>query len=147
MPPLEVVVKVDPNSSIKLADGGVVKIDPSSTVRIADGGTVALEQGSLLPRAAMERGGGSHDPAIQTSVTVFKTVSYGEGTVETGWRFPNGAAKSPEAQFCHYKQNVGDGGWGVQNIGRNGEILPAPKGVSDQRERFTKCQWFSGSVG
>ena len=106
MPPLNVTVTLDPDSRVvKLAEGGTVRLTDSSTVRLADG-EVRLEQPSVMPRAAVNNG--SHDPAIQTSVTVFKTVKYGAGYVETGWKFANGAAKTPDSQYCHYRQFLGD---------------------------------------
>jgi hypothetical protein len=127
MPPLNVTVTLDPNSTVKLAEGA----------------TVRLEQPSVMPRAASAQAGGN-DPAIQTTVTVFKEVKHGNHSVQTGWDFPNGAAKKPERQFCHFRKVTVDGIWGVEDIGRNGVMLPAPAGVTDQKERFAKCQWFDG---
>jgi hypothetical protein len=130
MPPLNVTVTLDPNSTVKLAEGA----------------TVRLEQPSVMPRAASAQAGGN-DPAIQTTVTVFKEVKHGNHSVQTGWDFPNGAAKKPERQFCHFRKVTVDGIWGVEDIGRNGVMLPAPAGVTDQKERFAKCQWFDGDLG
>ena len=130
MPPLNVTVTLDPNSR---------------TVKLEQPAMVTLANPPTFPQASL--GGGSHDPAIATSVTVFKTVEYGAGIIETGWNFANGAARTPEYQFCHYKQSVGDGGTALQTIGRNGVQAPSPANVKDQAERFAKCQWFNGNLG
>ena len=71
-----------------------VTLDPASKVTLAEGATVTLDRPSVLPAAAAS--GNNNDPAIQTSVTVFKNVPYGHGEVVSGWRFANGAAKKPE---------------------------------------------------
>ena len=133
MPPLTVNVKLDPDSR---------------TVKLEQPAMVQLEQRSILSGIPGTGGnGGSNDPAIQTSVTVFKDVKYGEGSVMTGWNFANGAAKTPESQWCYYHVSVGAGSDISQTIGRNGAMRPAPSGVTDQAERFAKCQWFNGHLG
>ena len=136
MPPLNVTMTLDPDSR-------TVKLEQPAMVRLTDGGTIRLDQSSMIPRAATSAGG-SHDPAIQTSVTVFKTVKYGAGYIETGWKFANGAAKTPDSQYCHYRQFLGDSNSAVQGVGTDGKIVPAPRGVKDQAERFANCQWFNG---
>jgi len=134
MPPLEVVVKLDPNATVKLADG--------ATVTIAN---------PPLFNQAQTKGGGSgrnnNDPAIGTTVTVFKNVEYGDGVIYTGWNFANGAATSPHEQFCYYSQSLSTGNSVRQSIGLNGVIEPTPIGVKDQAERFSRCQWWNGSLG
>ena len=131
-------VKLD-NDTLKLADN-TVKMDP-------DNNEVRLANPPLFSSPAITGSGNNNDPAIKTSVTVFKEVSYGDGNIWTGWEFPNGAAKIPNRQFCYYKQSLGDGNAASQTIGWDGAIAPAPSGVKDQRERFAKCQWFNGHLG
>lgn len=150
MPPLTVNVKLDPDSKVSLADGGVVRLADGSKVVLAEGGTVRLNsdsRASIMPRADINNGGGSHDPAIQETVVVFRRVTHGQGSIETGWEFADGAAKTPNKQWCHYKQTLGDGNSVIQIIGWDGKQSPAPATVKDQSTRFTKCQWFSGGLG
>ncbi len=87
MPPLTVNVKLDPDSrTVKLEQPAMVQLEPRSIL-------------SGIPGTGGNGGGGdSNDPAIQTSVTMFKTVAHGSGSVVTGWRFANGASKTPESQ-------------------------------------------------
>ena len=63
MPPLTVTVKLDPDSTVKLEQPAMVTLDrpPVST------GSGAAKN--------------NNDPAIQTTVTVFKTVKYGAGEI------------------------------------------------------------------
>ena len=134
MPPLNVTVTLDPASRV---------------VTLAEGGTVRLANPPVMPQLSSGGGsgsGGSHDPAIQTTVTVFKNVKYGNDEVVTGWKFANGAATSPEHQYCYLKVTTSSGR-NIQDIGDNGTMGPAPAGVTDQRERFAKCQWFNGDLG
>ena len=76
-----------------------------------------------------------------------RLLKYGDGYIETGWKFANGAAKSPDTQYCHYKQFLGEGSTAIQNVGVDGKQLPSPTNVIDQSERFTHCQWFNGDLG
>ena len=90
----------------------------------------------------------SNDPAIATIGDGVQVGSrHGDGVIYTGWDFPDGAAKTPNRQFCYYNQMLGGGNEASQTVGWNGAVLPAPTGVKDQTERFTKCQWWNGHVG
>jgi hypothetical protein len=131
MPPLNVTVTLDPDSR---------------TVKLEQPAMVRLEQLSVMPSAANTSKNNGNDPAIQTSVTVFKTVPYKGGYVFTGWRFANGAARTPESQYCHYKRFLGEGNSAIQSVGDDGKQMPAPTGVMDQSERFAHCQWFNGDL-
>ena len=66
MPPLTVNVKLDPDSrTVKLEQPAMVQLEPRSIL-------------SGIPGTGGNGGGGdSNDPAIQTSVTMFKTVAHG----------------------------------------------------------------------
>jgi hypothetical protein len=126
-----------------------VKLDPDSTVKLADGGTVTLANPPVFPQAALGNGGGSHDPAISTSVTVFKSVDYDRGYIVTGWRFANGAATKPDHEYCYYKVVKQDGsGQIIENIADDGKLNQPPPGVLplEHGVRFAKCQWFRGAV-
>ena len=131
MPPLSVTVKLDPDSKVTLADGG----------------TVTLANPPVFPQAAMSGGNsGSHDPAISTNVTVFKTIAHGTEEVITGWKFANGASTKPMHQYCYLKKAT-SAGRVIEDIGDDGVMGPTPPGVLDHRARFDKCQWFSGDLG
>ena len=133
MPPLTVVVKLDPDSKVKM--------DP-------DHNEVTLANPPLFnPQITNGNGGNNNDPAIATTVTVFKTTRHGDGVIYTGWDFPDGAAKTPTRQYCYYNQVLGGGNEASQRVGWDGAVVPTPTGVKDQTERFTKCQWWNGHVG
>ena len=136
MPPLTVNVKLDPDSrTVKLEQPAMVQLEPRSIL-------------SGIPGTGGNGGGGdSNDPAIQTSVTMFKTVAHGSGSVVTGWRFANGASKTPESQYCYYTHKDASGLQIKQDIGEDGTMVAGITGSADQRERFARCQWFSGNLG
>ena len=94
MPPLTVNVKLDPDSrTVKLEQPAMVQLEPTS---ILSGNTRHWWQ---------RRWWHSNDPAIQTSVTVFKDVqAWRRDQLMTGWKFANGAAKTPESQWCYYTE-------------------------------------------
>ena len=138
IPPLQVQVKLE-NDTLRLVDN-TVKMDPNNN-------EVRLVNPPLFNQAQTKGGGNNNDPAINTTVTVFKDVKHGDGTIFTGWNFANGAATTPKEQFCYYSQTIGAGSSARQNIGVNGAMIEAPFGVKDQAERFAKCQWFNGHLG
>ena len=103
MPPLTVTVKLDPDSMVKLEQPAMVTLD----------------RPPVLPRGPVaDAAKNDNNPAIQTSVTVFKTVKYGTGEIYTGWKFANGAAKEPYRQYCYFQQILPDGNVALQNVGR-----------------------------
>ena len=117
MPPLNVMVKLDPDSKVTLADGG----------------TVTLANPPVFPQAAMSGGNsGSHDPAISTNVKVFKTIAHGTEEVITGWKFANGASTKPMHQYCYLKKAT-SARRVIEDIGDDGVMGPTPPGVLDQR--------------
>lgn len=130
MPPLTVTVKLEPDSKVTLAQPAMV----------------TLAQPSMVPAAASSAKN-NNDPAIQTSVTVFKTVTYKTGEVITGWTFERGAATKPIYQYCYWREAAAkDGRKSQENVADDGVMLPAPSGVTDQNERFAACRWFNGDL-
>lgn len=83
--------------------------------------------------------------AVTTSFTIFKSMDYLNGSVETGWDFDNGEAATPSAQYCHYQQ-PGDNGRSISiDLGVNGEFAPArhvPIKGYDPAVAFALCQWY-----
>jgi hypothetical protein len=126
MPPLNVTVTLAPDSIVKLEQPAMVTLDKP-----------------VLPAVTT---GNNNDPAIQTTVTVFKAVKYGAGEIITGWKFKNGAATQPYFQYCYYTQELVSGASAKQDIANDGVVKAPPPGVSDQKERLTNCQWFNGNV-
>ena len=145
--PIKVEVRLDPASTIKLADGGTVSLSPGGTVGIDPDARVRVV-GNMppapLPALPPEKNG-----AIRTQVIVFKSQPHGPGFVTTGWRFPLGDATLPTTQFCYYVRNKnGDiDGADRDDISDDRTLLPSASrkfGAAEAEAMFAKCQWFAG---
>lgn len=147
LPTLKVEGTVKAEGDVKLADGGAVKLEEGGTVKLADGstvtvkGTVPAQAPAVLPKQKSD-----DDPAIRTTVTIFKTVTHGDGEITSGWTFASGNAKSPSGQYCYYIRPTGDGNSTRQNVAKDSATMVTTTGVSpeEQAVRFQKCQWWSG---
>jgi hypothetical protein len=90
--------------TIKLAEGTTVKLDPNSSVRVA--GDIKMPQPSnrqLQPNIM------SGDRLPFTSYTIFRSVEYGSGRVETGWQYDLSDTTRPRSQYCSYIETIGKG--------------------------------------
>ncbi len=90
--------------TVKLAEGATVKLDPNSSVRVA--GDIKMPQPSdhqLQPNTM------SGDRLPFTSYTIFRSVAYGPGRVETGWNFALSDTTRPRSQYCSYIQTISKG--------------------------------------
>lgn len=126
--------------TVKIADGGTVSIDPAATVGVK--GTVTAQQ-PVQPQIAGEPQKTNDGDAIKTEVTVFNEVTFGQGTVVTGWRYANGSSKTPNTQYCYYSQAKPDGTEQKVNVAIN--RIPetaARKLMPNLDAALTKCVWF-----
>ena len=127
---------------VKLAEGGTVSIDPSATVDVKD--TITAQQ-PVHPQISSQLQKTNDGDAIKTEVTVFNEVSFGEGSIVTGWRYASGSSKAPTTQYCYYNQNRPDGSEQKINVALN--RIPqagARKFIPDLDAALTKCVWFGG---
>jgi hypothetical protein len=146
MPTLKVEGTVKADGEVKIAEGETVKLQDGSTVKIADGSVLIVKGTSpaqtqapaVLPPTKPDE-----NPAITTSVTVFKNLPHAAGEVTSGWTFASGNAKSPSGQYCYYVQKTADGNSTRQDVAK-GEIMTNAAGVApaEQAARFQKCQWW-----
>jgi hypothetical protein len=146
LPPLKVEGTVKADGEVRLAEGATVKMHEGATVRLADG-SVVIVKGTLpaqaQPPVVMPPQKPDESQAIRTSVTVFKSLSHGDGEVTSGWVFASGDAKSPLRQYCYYGQSSVDGNATRQTIAHD-EVIASAAGVTtaEQKARFEKCQWW-----
>jgi hypothetical protein len=135
-------LKLAPGQSIKLADHSVVQLDPNSSVRVI--GDVKMPQPSSRQLQPDIRSG---DVLPFTSYTIFRSIDYGAGRVETGWNFELSDTSRPRSQYCSYIQDVTKGAQIKDVIAVNGvERPPAPNASRTYNfiDAVAKCIWFSG---
>jgi hypothetical protein len=126
--------------TVKIAEGGTVSIDPSATVGVT--GTVTAQQ-PAQPQISSQPQKTNDGDAIKTEVTVFNEVSFGQGSIVTGWRYASGSSKAPTAQYCYYSQTQQDGSEQRINVALN--RIPqtaARKLIPNLDAALTKCVWF-----
>src|SRR5262249_40259804 len=124
---------------------GTVHLEPSE-VALVQGQTISLDSNSRLlldPSAKVRVEGEIQVPAISVpqvvpsrsnspiptivNFTVFKSVPFGKGVIQTGWIFLTSTQMSPTHQYCYYTEATDTPGRNVMlDIGVN-ERLEAPK--------------------
>jgi hypothetical protein len=109
---------------------------------------------SVEPKSSQTQrpSGISPDTVIKKEVTVFRTVDHENGTVVTGWKYPDGASEnqSPTYQYCYWKSGLlGDTtAEAVIHIATNGERLPNIASTMPDLERaIQKCIWWNDGSG
>ena len=153
---------------LKATAEGTVHLEPGE-ITLAQGQRVSLDNSSrlLLDPAARVRADGEitiQGPAVSTlspgssgsraplpnivNFTVFKSVPFEKGTVQTGWIFLTSAQRWPTQQYCYYTEQSETPGRNVMlDVGLD-EKLDAPKIIPnnfDISAAFSKCVWFKGN--
>jgi hypothetical protein len=125
----------------ELLPGQKIAIDPASKV------TIVGQTADDIPRPASKQMQTDARPAskanVVTNFTIFKSVTFGLGTVETGWNFADSDQRNPTHQYCSYVQPVDARSSMVISIGEDGSMkLPdkSPQGV-DLRAAYANCVW------
>jgi hypothetical protein len=167
MPPLTVngTVGIDPKAEVALRDGGEVSLKNGAQVALQSGGAVTLAKGGKvavegtvgvdpnakigvtaplsLPTVDNQPTKTDDGELIRREVTVFSQVDYLDGQVETGWRYPSGSARTPEAQYCYYTRPNPDGSSYRVDIAREGQPIAAARAlVSDFDSAVDRCIWW-----
>jgi hypothetical protein len=106
-------------------------------------GEVSATPAQAQPPKVMRPLKPDEDHTIKTTVTVFKSLPYGDGEVTSGWVFASGDAKTPSRQYCYYIRSADDGNSNSQSIADDRVTIPVA-GVTpaEQDARFQKCQWW-----
>jgi hypothetical protein len=142
-------VDIQPHE-ISLAKGQTVSFDSNShllldaSAKILVDGEVRVQTPTIsVPQSASPRSR-SQTPTI-TNFTVFKSVPYEKGSIQTGWVFLTSAQKLPTSQYCYYTES-----------GENPDVaLKVDVGTDEKMETsnklsntfsipaaFTRCVWF-----
>jgi hypothetical protein len=142
-------IDVQPNE-LKLAKDQTVILENSSRIRLdpaakifADGEmrvqapTISVPQ-TVTPRAR------TTTPTI-TNFTVFKSVQFDKGSVQTGWVFLTSAQKFPTRQYCYYLESGDNPDVSLRiELGKD-EQSESEKNVPAKfalAAAFAKCVWF-----
>jgi hypothetical protein len=135
-------LRVAAGQTVKLAEGTTVKLDPNSIVRVA--GDIKMPQPSnrqLQPNAM------SGDQLPFTTYTIFRSVDFGAGRVETGWNFDLSDTTRPRSQYCGYIESVTSSAQVKDLIAVNG-VARRPATSTKPTFNFdgalANCVWFSG---
>jgi hypothetical protein len=101
------------------------------------------------PSTSSGRGGKTIDGnVIEEEVTVFKTVKHERGTVQTGWKYKDGASDGrPFHQYCLYMSEALGGTTASATIflANDGVRLPNIAPMPHVEEALRKCVWWTGS--
>jgi hypothetical protein len=102
------------------------------------------QSSNLEPRKGV---GDSVTPAqevIQQEVIVFSSVKHSDGSVVTGWKYPNGSGRVPSSQFCYFSSPNADKSSKRVDIAVNGTPLSERvlTLVPESEEALKKCQWW-----
>jgi hypothetical protein len=141
-------VKFDPRE-ITLSKGQTIALDPTSrlqldpSAKVVANGEIKLQIPNIsVPQNTPTRAKGIA-PTI-TNFTIFKSVPFEKGVVQTGWKFLTSAQRSPTTQYCYYQEAGDNPDVAVRiEIGTD-EKLELSKGLKsfDMAAAFNKCVWF-----
>jgi hypothetical protein len=145
----EGTVQFEPRE-IALSKGQTITFDPTSRLQldpsakvIADGDIRIQTPNISVPQSTAVRAKGI--APIITNFTVFKSVPFEKGAVQTGWKFLTSAQRSPTTQYCYYRETGDNPDVSVRiSVGLDEKIRPS-KGIPksfDIAAAFDKCVWF-----
>jgi hypothetical protein len=135
---------------LTLAKGQTVTFDETSRLlldpaaKILVEGEVKVQTPTIsVPQSASPRSK-SLTPTI-TNFTVFKSVPFEKGTIQTGWMFLTSAQRAPTSQYCYYTESAENSDVSLRiEVGAN-EQIESPKKLAnsfDQSAAFARCVWF-----
>jgi hypothetical protein len=131
--------------TVKLNEGATVKLDPNSSVRIVGDLKLDIPQPSKQ-QLQLDTTSGSKELPF-TRYTIFKSASYGEGEVVTGWNFDLSDTTRPTSQRCYYEKTLGKNVFATQTIAYDGSPR-RPSALTKLSFDFDgalgNCIWFSG---
>jgi hypothetical protein len=138
-------IKLREGQTVKIEEGATVSLDPTSSIRVVGDLKIDIPRPSQQ-QLQLETTSKSNDVPF-TSYTIFKSVSFQTGTVETGWDFELANPTQPRLQFCKFIQPVGKGTSTSFILAVNA----APRRSTSTKFPFNfdqalaNCIWFSGS--
>jgi hypothetical protein len=145
------VMSLSPKAELRLANGQTIKLDERATVRLDPNSSIRVVGDLKMPQPSEEQlqrdRTSENDYLPFTSYTIFKTVNYGSGAVETGWNYDLSDTMRPKYQYCFYKQGFAKGLAGRISLAENGFPRKPSSSVKlpfNFDEAVANCIWFSG---
>jgi hypothetical protein len=132
------------DQTIKLREGTTVRLDPNSSVRVV--GDIKMPQPSK-PQLQINTPS-ANDELPFTSYTIFKSVRYGSGMVESGWSYDLSDTGRPKFQYCQYREHLDKGLAGKITLAVNGyprKPSNSAKLPFNFDEALRNCIWVSGT--
>jgi hypothetical protein len=137
-------ISLAPNQTLALESNSRVALEQRSKV-VADGELRIQIPSVSAPSVPVSSQQSAARAQTITNFTVFKSVAFDKGRVETGWNFLASTQRDPSAQYCYYTENLGTEGEDFSlDIGLNGSRL-RPKTLPskfDLDAAFANCVWF-----
>jgi hypothetical protein len=146
------VMSLAPNTELRLASGQTIRLEEGATVKLDPNASVRVTGDLKMPQPSKQQL--QVDTTSQsnelpfTSYTIFKSVSYGSGAVESGWSYDLSDPIRPVSQHCHYKESVDKGIAGAVTLAVNGFPLRPSSSAKlsfNFDEALANCIWVSGS--
>ena len=130
------------------------KIDAGITAHLAsiEGSLNELKHRPIINDSPDYRGKTINGNVITSEVTVFHHVSHDNGSVWTGWKYPDGASadQPPIRQYCYWSGPLGGASSGASfriELANNGVRLPnIADGVPRLEDALRNCVWWNGST-
>jgi len=142
-------VEIQPHE-LSLAKGQTITFDESSrllldpSAKILVEGEVKVQTPTISVPQTVSPRTKSLTPTI-TNFTVFKSVPFEKGSIQTGWVFLTSAQKSPTSQYCYYTESAENSDISLRiEVGTN-EQMESPKKLANAFNlpaAFAKCVWF-----
>ncbi len=142
-------VEIQPHE-LSLAKGQTVTLDENSrllldpSAKILVEGEVKIQTPTISVPQTVSPRTKSLTPTI-TNFTVFKSVPFEKGSIQTGWVFLTSAQKSPTSQYCYYAESAENSDISLRiDVGTN-EQMESPKKLANALNlpaAFAKCVWF-----
>jgi hypothetical protein len=145
------VMSLSPNTELRLASGQTVKLNEDAMVRLDPNASVRVVGDIKMPTPSPEQlrvnTPNESDELPFTSYTIFKTVNYGSGAVQSGWAYDLSDTTRPKYQYCVYRQAFDKGLAGKISLAENGFPRKPPSAERlpfNFDEAVANCIWFSG---
>lgn len=139
---------------LKIRDGQTLQIDPKATISLSKGSEVIVKGDIPLTLPEMKTPTPSPNTARNSVAassayfTVFKSVGYKDGVIQTGWRYLTTNQERPSHQYCYYSADLSDDGSSATLFfASNGQLdtsVNPPQGF-DLRDAFRRCIWHEAN--